>query len=100
MTNFYSGANQDCYNALRYELANQYGLGNDLCPKTVDQCLTMLNRRKDAAPRNPRTPQQQCDRNPKPADDGEALVFAQGTSSGVQKVHKYIFLVGLCQSDV
>jgi len=45
-----SGANYNCYNVLRYELANQYGFGNNLYPKTVDQCLTMLNRRKDAAP--------------------------------------------------
>ncbi len=38
-----SGANRDRYNILRYELANQYGFGNDLNPKTVDQCLTMQN---------------------------------------------------------
>jgi hypothetical protein len=75
-----SGANRDRYNALRYELANQYGFGNDLYPKTVDQCLTMLNRRKDAVPRTPRTPQQPRDAPPKPAED-EALVFAQGADN-------------------
>jgi hypothetical protein len=77
-----SGANRDCYKILRYELANQYGFGNDLYPKTVDQCLTMLNRLKDAAPRHPRNAQQQHqqrDANPKP--DDEALVFEQGTDT-------------------
>jgi hypothetical protein len=28
-----SGANRDRYNALRYELANQYGFGNNLYPQ-------------------------------------------------------------------
>ena len=48
-----SGANRDRYNALKTKLANQYGFGNDLYPKTVDQCLTMLNRRKDSSSRTP-----------------------------------------------
>jgi hypothetical protein len=48
-----SGANRDQYNALKTELANQYAFGNDLYPKTVDQCLTMLNRRKDSSSRTP-----------------------------------------------
>jgi hypothetical protein len=42
-----SGANRDRYGALRNELANQYTFGNDLYPKTTDQCLTMMNRRVD-----------------------------------------------------
>ena len=75
-----SGANRDRYSALRNELANQYGFGNDLYPKTVDQCLTMLNRRKEAAPRANRPPQQQREPTPKPPDD-EALVFAQGADT-------------------
>ena len=82
-----SGANRDRYNALRYELANQYGFGNDLYPKTVDQCLTMLNRRKDAAPRTPRTPQPPRDPTPKPAED-EALVFAQGADKSKSSTDK------------
>ena len=77
-----SGANYNRYNMLRYELANQYGFGNDLYPKTVDQCLTMLNRRKDANPRQQRLPQQQQQqREATPKTDDEALVFAQGTDS-------------------
>lgn len=55
-----SRANRDCYGALRNELANQCGFGNDLYPKSVDQCLTMMNRRKDSTPaRLPCAPQQQ-----------------------------------------
>ena len=42
-----SGANRDRYGAQRNELANQYTFGNDLYPKTTDQCLTMMNRRVD-----------------------------------------------------
>ena len=77
-----SGANYNRYNNLRYELSNQYGFGNDLYPKTVDQCLTMLNRRKDTAPRAPRNPQQQQQaRDAPPKQEDEALVFAQGADS-------------------
>ena len=53
-----SGANRDCYGALRKELANQFGFGNDLYPKTTDQCLMMMNRRMDGAPCQPRAPRQ------------------------------------------
>ncbi len=42
------GANKERYSALCTELANQYGFGNDLYPKAVNQCLTMLNRHTDA----------------------------------------------------
>jgi hypothetical protein len=78
-----SGANYNRYNLLRYELANQYGFGNYLYPKTVDQCLTMLNRRKDAAPRGPRNQQQQQQqqRDAAPKQEEEALVFTQGADS-------------------
>ena len=38
-----SRANRERYRVLRNELANQYGFGNNLYPKTVDQCLTMMN---------------------------------------------------------
>jgi hypothetical protein len=39
-----SGANHDRFSLLRTDLQNQYGYGNDLYPKSVDQCLSMLNR--------------------------------------------------------
>lgn len=49
------GAHRERYGALRNELTNQYGFGNDLYPKTVDQCLTMMNCRLDASTtRSPR----------------------------------------------
>jgi hypothetical protein len=38
-----SGTNKDQFSALKTELSNQYGFDNDLYPKLVDQCLTMLN---------------------------------------------------------
>jgi hypothetical protein len=71
-----SGANRDRYAALQTELANQYGFGNDLYPKTVDQCLKMMNRRMDT-PVRPQQQQQQ--RDPQPKQEEEALVFAQGS---------------------
>jgi hypothetical protein len=39
-----SGANRDHFSALHTDLQNQYGYGNDLHPKTTDQCLSLLNR--------------------------------------------------------
>jgi hypothetical protein len=73
-----SGANRDRYGALRNELANQYGFGNDLYPKTIDQCLKMMNRWVDAAPTHqPHRPPQQPPREPK--QEEEALFFAQGS---------------------
>jgi len=73
-----SGANRDRSGALRNELANQFGFGNDLYPKTPDQCLTMMNCRMDSAPRLPRgNPRQPPVEQPaKPEED--ALVFTQG----------------------
>ena len=73
-----SGANRDRYGALRNELANQFGFGNDLYPKTPDHCLTMMNRRMDSAPRLPRgSPRQPQVEQPAKTEE-EALVFAQG----------------------
>ena len=74
-----SGANRDRYNPLRTELANQYAFSNDLYPKTVDQCLTMLNHCKDSSSRTPQNvPQQQqsCKGTGTPKQEKEALVFA------------------------
>jgi hypothetical protein len=72
-----SGVNRDKYSALKNELANQYGFGNYLYPKSVDQCLTMLNRCMD-------TPicLQPCPQQPPktpPTVEDEALVFVQGS---------------------
>ena len=78
-----SGANRDRYNALCNELANQIGFGNDLYPKTVEQCLTMLNCCKDATVPQPHnvTQQQAQEGTAPPTQEDEALVFAQGTDS-------------------
>jgi hypothetical protein len=78
-----SGANRDCYNALRTKLANQYTFENDLYPKTVDQCLTLLNRRKDPSsctPRNVQQQQQSDEGAGTPKQEDEALVFAQDSN--------------------
>ena len=76
-----SGANRECYGLLRNELANQYGFGNNLYPKTVDQCLTMMNQRMDSTPaRQQHGPQQQQHSLPNIKQEEEALVFAQGSN--------------------
>jgi hypothetical protein len=78
-----SGANQDCcgYGALRNELANQYMFGNDLYPKSTDQCLTMMNRRVDTVPHTPRGPPRPSPGEQAVKQEDEALVFAQGTAT-------------------
>ena len=73
-----SSANRDRYGALRNELANQYTFGNNLYPKTVDQCLTMMNRRMDSTPRLPCGPPRQPPGEQPIKTKDEALVFAQG----------------------
>jgi hypothetical protein len=73
-----SGVNRDRNAALKTVLHNQYGYGKDFYPKSLDQCLTLLNRRSDAPTRPP------CLKEPKPApikQEEKALVFAQGTSN-------------------
>ena len=75
------GANRDRYGALRNELTNQYGFDNDLYPKTVDQCLTMMNRRMDGTSARPQRGQQQHKQEQVIKQEEEALVFAQGTSA-------------------
>jgi len=74
------GAHRERYGALRNELTNQYGFGNDLYPKTVDQCLTMMNRRLDASTNRPQRGQQHQKPEQSIKQEEEALVFAQGTS--------------------
>ncbi len=74
-----SGANRDRYDALRNELANQYTFGNDLYPKTSDQCLIMMNCHVDNVPRQPHGPPRQPPAEQPIKKDDEALIFAQGT---------------------
>jgi hypothetical protein len=38
-----SGANRDKFGPLCNDLKNQFGFGEDRCPKSVNQCLTLLN---------------------------------------------------------
>jgi hypothetical protein len=72
-----SEANKERLRALKNDSSNQYGFGNDLYPKSPDQCLTLLNCCIDTA--------QACSVRtttppaPSPVkQDDEALVFAQG----------------------
>jgi hypothetical protein len=37
------GANKDKYSALKADLTSQYGYKNDFYPKSISQCLLMLN---------------------------------------------------------
>jgi len=76
-----SGANRYRYGALRNELANQYTFGNDLYPKSTDQCLTMMNHRADTVPRSPRGPPRPPPGEQPVKQEDEALVFAQGTAT-------------------
>ena len=90
-----SGANRDRYGALRNKFANQFGFGNNLYPKTTDQCLTMMNCRIDSFPRQPRAPHKPQGEQPVKADE-EALVFAQGADKKNPASHQEgLFLQGL-----
>jgi hypothetical protein len=87
-----SGANRDRYNALRTELVNQYAFGNDLYPKTVDQCLTMLNHHKNPSSctrRNVPQQQQSHKGTGTPKQEDEALVFAQDSNGLPDQDSKY-----------
>jgi hypothetical protein len=77
-----SGAHRDCFSDLQTDLKNQYGYGDNCYPKTVDTCLSLLNRWTPSSQQ--KTPCQQCPQNDqaKEKDDDEALVFAQNTNSG------------------
>ncbi len=83
-----SGANRVRYGALRTELSNQYTFGNDLYPKTVDQCLTMMNRRMDSAPRQLCGPPHHPPIEQPIKTNDKALVFAQGTNKPSTKNKK------------
>ncbi len=78
-----SGSNRDKFGPLCKDFKNQFGFGEDRYPKSVDQCLSLLNQwgNMASAPSNsPCTPwgAQTPPHDPKP---GKALVFAQGSSS-------------------
>jgi hypothetical protein len=75
-----SGANRDRFWALRTDLKNQYGYGDDRYPKTIDNCLSLLNRWqpfKESQVKTPRTPRTPTTPTDKDNADDEALVFAQ-----------------------
>ena len=75
-----SGANRDRFGALRTDLKNQYGYGDDRYPMTLDNCLSLLNRWqpfKESQVKTPRTPRTPTTHTNKDNIDDEALVFAQ-----------------------
>ncbi len=78
-----SGSNRDKFGPLCMDLKDQFGFREDRYPKTIDQCLSLLNRwghTPPASSNSPHTPWgvQTPTHDPKPE---EALVFAQGSSS-------------------
>jgi hypothetical protein len=77
-----SGANREKFSALRTDLQNQYGYGNDLYPKTTDQCLSLLNRWTVTTPSRPKRGDVQAPAPAQPKqEENEALVFAQDVRS-------------------
>jgi hypothetical protein len=81
-----SGANRKRFGGLRTDLKNQYGYGDDRYPKTIDNCLSLLNPWqpfKDPQPKTPRNPHTPANLSDKDKVNDEALVFAQdGKKSG------------------
>jgi len=80
-----SGANREKYDGLKMELSNQFDFGNDLYPKSIDQCLTMLNRRVEYMPRTPRNTPTASHDNTTHKPDNEVLVFAWGSNKKERK---------------
>jgi hypothetical protein len=73
-----SGASRERFSLLRTDLQNQYGYGNDLYPKTTDQCLSLLNRWTVSTPRTKRPDASGATATtPIKKEEDEALVFAQ-----------------------
>jgi hypothetical protein len=75
-----SGANQEHFGALWIDLKNQYGYGDDCYPKTINNCLSLLNcwqPFKESQTKTPRTPCTPATPTDKDKVDDEALVFAQ-----------------------
>ncbi len=77
-----SGANRNSFSLLRMDLQNQYGYGNDLYPKSTDQCLSLLNRWTIAPSRPKRGDAPLIAPAPPKQEDAKALVFAQDGSKG------------------
>jgi hypothetical protein len=78
-----SSSNRDKFGPLCMDLKNQFGFGEDQYPKTIDQCLSLLNRWGHTPPASSNSPcipggAQTSTHDPKPE---EALVFVQGSSS-------------------
>jgi hypothetical protein len=71
------GANKQQFGALKTDLSNQYGFGNDLNLKSPDQCLSLLNSCSDALAHSPHTPTSFTFPAPVKQED-KAPVFVQG----------------------
>ena len=70
-----NGAHCERFGALRTDLKNQYGYGDDRYPKTIDACLSLLNRWQPCPEDKPLTPSRKTPDKAKEED--QALVFAQ-----------------------
>jgi hypothetical protein len=81
-----SGAHRERFGGLRTDLKNQYGYGDDRYPKTIDNCLSLLNcwpPFKDPQPKSPCNLRTAANPSDKDKVDDEVLVFAQdGKKSG------------------
>ncbi len=81
-----SGAHLEHFGGLQTNLKNQYGYGDDRYPKTIDNCLSLLNRWQPFKDPQPKTPRNLCTpANPSDKDkvEDKALAFAQdGKKSG------------------
>ena len=75
-----NGCNKERYHKLRVDLKNDFAFGDDRYPKTVDQCLSLLNRWGNSTNHNPRPRAQQQNQAQQEAKPEEALVFAQKDS--------------------
>jgi hypothetical protein len=51
-----SGSNRDKFGPLCMDLKNQFGFGDDRYPKTIDQCLSLLNRWGHTPPASSNSP--------------------------------------------
>jgi hypothetical protein len=78
----HSGAHRDRFSGLRTDLKNQYGYGDDRYPKTINACLSLLNRwtllgqQKSLSVPQSSTPNDQN----KEKDNNGALVFTQNAN--------------------
>jgi hypothetical protein len=75
-----NGCNKERYHKLRVDLKNDFAFGDYRYPKTVDQCLSLLNRWGNSNNHNPQ-PRANQQHQVKEATPEEALVFAQKDSN-------------------